>query len=38
MGRLLGRHLPVKKTEKETTKQVKEKKPKKRDTSKKAGD
>lgn len=38
MGRLLGRHLPAYQVEKETTKQVKEKKPKKKDASKKAGD
>lgn len=38
MGRLLGRHLPTKKVEKETTKQVEVKKQKKKAVTKKAGD
>ena len=38
MGRLLSRHLPAyKKAEKETTKQVKQPKVKKKETTKKAG-
>lgn len=37
MGRLLSRHLPAYKTEKETTKQVKQPKTKKETATKKAG-